>query len=233
MLAVIADAALLSAAGAAVLVLCIRRLVQHRRAARPGARRPPVAPAISDPAPSAADLAERLVSDFALRPLCDLVDVNRRIAGAQVRTLQELGQLDDRLWHVERDMIFNGHRIPFVAFGPTGIFVLVGSDGAWNFADIAILNDAARRLASTLSKYPVTLRAGIHLPFDADEPRQWIDAMGNNAWVLGHDQLVTWMNTFTGPGLGTGDIAELRRHGGPHWERRQARRLVLSNPATG
>ncbi len=70
-------------------------------------------------------------------------------------------------------------------------------------------------------------------PFDADEPRQWTDAMGNSAWVLGHGRLIAWMHAFEGRGLGVADIAPLRRDGGPHWERRQAKRLVLDNPAAG
>jgi hypothetical protein len=84
-----------------------------------------------------------------------------------------------------------------------------------------------------LSEHPAAVLAGIHLPFDADVPREWADAMGNSAWVLGNGRLVDWMHAFGGPGLGTGDIAQLRRHGGPHWERRQARRLVLGTPAKG
>jgi hypothetical protein len=240
-LAVLVEPALLIAAGAAGAALCIHMVSRHRRldrhAAVDAAVPPPMtmhasASAETPPLPAAGP-AQRVVNDQALTGLCDLLDVNRRIASAQVRTLEKLDQLDPHHWHVERDMTFNGHRIPFVVFGPSGIFVMVGSDGAWNFVDVAILNDAARHIVCALSYYPVTARCAIHLPFDADEPRQWTDALGNSAWVLGRSWLMRWLHACAGNGFAPGDIAQLRRRGGPHWERRHARRLVLNTPATG
>jgi hypothetical protein len=224
------------------LAVCVRRSCRSGRQdevlgpdglASPLVSIPVAVPVIPDTAPVALGMEEeRLVSDRALIRLCDLVDVNRRIAAAQVNTSDELDRIDGYRWHVEREMIFDGHRIPFVVFGPAGIFVVVGSDGAWKFADVAILNDAAQRIAAALPDHPVTVRAVIHLPFDADEPRHWTDAAGNSAWVLGRGRLVAWMSDSTGEGFAAGDIAELIRRGGPRWERPGARRLVLNNPVT-
>lgn len=55
-----------------------------------------------------------------------------------------LGELDRCVWHVERDVpdLTCSFPIPFVLFGPTGVFVLEGSRGYWTNDDVASMSSS-------------------------------------------------------------------------------------------
>ena len=149
----------------------------------------PIDPALP-PQPAASD--PRRTDDVSLAILGARLVENRRRAAARTRLGEDLALLDRRSWHVERDVIVAGVTLPFVVFGPCGLFALTSSHG-WTMSDLTILDGAATQLAAVLPMYPDPVRAGIYLPYDAAAPRSWFNELGAGGWIVGGGHLLEFL----------------------------------------
>jgi hypothetical protein len=164
-----------------------------------------------------------------LAPLACVLDKARRLSAAEDRVAEELDALPHGLWLVERGVLVDGRRIPFLVVGATGVFLVCASDGAWTLHDLEIMSELADEVRERLPGYDGQPHAAVCLAFDAMEPREWFGGerlRGRGGWVLGADWLQSWIFAF-GPehGLRNGDIRRLDEASGPLWERRSTARL--------
>jgi hypothetical protein len=129
-----------------------------------------------------------------------------------------LGELDRCTWHFERDLPDLGcsFPIPFVLFGPTGVFVLEGSGGYWTNDDVASMSSSARAIESDFPGYPSPVRPAIVLIGHQQEPQQHFTGTGEGpCWELGEGWLLPWLHRFCDRGLTKADIARLRELADP------------------
>jgi hypothetical protein len=167
-----------------------------------------------------------------LGPLARILDKGRRLGAAEDRIARELCALPDGFWLVERNVLVDDRRIPFLVLGATGVFLICPSDGAWTLHDLRVMSALGERVRQRLPGYAGEPHAAVCLAFDEMAPRAWFGGeqlRGHGGWVLGVDWLQTWIFGF-GPehGLGNGDVRRLHEASGPFWERRSTARL----PAT-
>ncbi len=138
-------------------------------------------------------------------------------------------------WVVERYVLVGTRRVPFVLLGPSGIFTLCATDGAWTLYDLEVLSRLGEQLRDRLPGYRGRVEAVVCLAFDDAQPRAWYggaDRGGRGGWVLGIDELLPWLHGW-GPehGLAADDVARIAVEAGPHWRRRSAARLPVSGNA--
>jgi hypothetical protein len=239
-------------------VLCASSAASHRQGAGnlpagadPRIPRPPepaAPPRVECPArPAGADVEARrsavTVPDVpdpersrlppaSVRRLGRTLDESRRLHAAEECVAGKLAALPEGLWLVERNVQIGVGRIPFLALGTGGIFVICATDGAWTLRDLHVLSALGEDVRRQLPGYDGAVHAAVCLAFDEMKPRSWFggqDERGRGGWVLGLDWLRTWMVSL-GPerGLLGGDIRRLDEAAGPYWERRSTARL----PAT-
>jgi hypothetical protein len=170
----------------------------------------------------------RLTSE-SLGPLAHVLDKSRRLNVGDDRVAGELGALPRGLWLVERGVVIDGRRIPFLVMGATGVFLVCPSDGAWTLHDLHVMAELGEEVHRRLPGYDGEPHAAVCLAFDAMKPREWFGGQrlrGRGGWVLGADWLQRWIIAF-GPehGLRSGDIRRLDEASGPLWERRSTARL--------
>jgi len=139
---------------------------------------------------------------------------NRRRAAARTRLGEDLALLDRRSWHVERDVTVAGVTLPFVVFGPRGLFALTSSHG-WAMSDLTVLDGAAGQLAAVLPAYLDPVRAAICLPYDPAVPRSWFNEQGAGGWILGGGHLLEFLEHFDDHGFSRSDIEVLRARSTP------------------
>jgi hypothetical protein len=167
-----------------------------------------------------------------LAPLARVLDTSRRLTAAEDRVAGELGALPRGFWLVERGVLIDGRRVPFLVMGATGVFVVCASDGAWTLHDLHVMSELGEQVHRRLPGYDGQPHAAVCLAFDAMKPREWFGGerlRGRGGWVLGADWLQRWIFAF-GPehGLRNGDIRHLDEASGPIWERRSTARLPIS-----
>ena len=125
-------------------------------------------------------------------------------------------------WLVERYVIVDGYRIPFVVFGECGIFVILAVSRRPQWSDTAYAHDLAGFLKGRLTDYGGPVTPGICGVFETGmKPRFWqrTEAHGGS-WIMGLDWLIAWMEHFGHEhGLGVKDIERLDQLAGPHWSR--------------
>jgi hypothetical protein len=160
------------------------------------------------------------------------LDESRRLRAAEERVAADLAALPEGIWLVERDVHIGGRRVPFLAIGGSGIFVICATDGGWTLRDLHLLSELGDDVRRQLRGYDGPVHAAACLAFDEMKPRAWFGGQGEHGrggWVLGLDWLRTWMLSF-GPehGLGAGDIRRLNAASGPFWERRSTARLPVA-----
>lgn len=127
-----------------------------------------------------------------------------------------LHALDERAWHFERNLLMCSVPIPFVLFGPTGVFLLQGSRGFWSDGDIVVMSRAACTLRYNLPDYPDLVHPAIVILDDELERREHFGGGGDGpCWILGDAWLVAWLRSFGDRGLSEGDIAFLRDESDP------------------
>jgi len=129
-----------------------------------------------------------------------------------------LRELDSFAWHFERDVpdLTCSFPIPFVLFGPTGVFVLEGSRGYWTNDDVATMSSSACAIESDLPGRLSAVRPAIVLIGDQQEPRQHFTGAGEGpCWELGEACLLPWLHSFRDRGLTQADIARLREMADP------------------
>jgi len=211
------------------------------RAAAPRVERPgrPARADVEDPwsAVAAAEALEReltRVPPVSVRCLGRVLDEGRRLNAAEERVAGELAALPAGLWLVERNVWLGGRRIPFLALGVRGIFVICATDGAWTLRDLHVLCELGDDARRHLPGYDGPVHAAVCLAFDAMKPRSWyggLDERGRGGWVLGLDWLHPWMLSQPEHGLLGGDIRRLDEAAGPFWERRSTVRLPATRNA--
>ena len=167
-----------------------------------------------------------------LAPLARTLDKSRRLRAAEDCIAGELEALADGFSLVERNVLVDGRRIPFLIMGATGVFLVCASDGAWTLHDLHVMSELSDQVSRQLPGYDGTPHPAVCLAFDAMKPRAWfggVELRGHGGWVLGVDWLQPWILGF-GPeyGLRNGDIRRLDEASGPCWDRRSAARLPTS-----
>ena len=149
-----------------------------------------------------------------LEPLARSLDTSHRLAIAEARVAQTLGTLPSDRWHLERYALIAGHRIPFLALGETGVFVICALTGppAWDELRLPA-QVAEQHLMPTLPGYTGPMRVGLcrALATSAIEPRWWCRPGEPGAWMMGLESLIAWIEHFgTDHGLGIADLTRLR-----------------------
>ncbi len=166
-------------------------------------------------------------------PLAEVLERSRRLIAAEERVARELTSADG--WMVERYVLVDNLRVPFVLLGPTGVFVLCATDGAWTLYDLEVLSRLGDELRDRLPGYQGRVEAVVCLAFDQAEPRSWYggaDHGGRGGWVLGVDELLPWLDGWEpGRGLAADDVSRIVAKAGPHWRRRSTARLPVSGNA--
>jgi hypothetical protein len=170
----------------------------------------------------------RLTSET-LAPFARTLDRARRLRSAEERVARELESLPAGFWLLERYVLVSARRIPFLVAGPTGVFLICATDGAWTPDDLHVLADAAAEVRDQLPGYEGGVHAAVCMAFDEMEPRSWYGGTeheGRGGWVMGVDWLKKWLFSF-GPehGLLNGDVRRLDEASGPFWDRRTRARL--------
>jgi hypothetical protein len=197
----------------------------ERKLAGP-ARRPahgPTAPAVVlEPGP-------RQLPDRAVVAFGRTLERSRRLLAAEERMARELADLAGNHWLVERYVVLAGRRVPFIVAGPTGVFLLCATDGAWDVHDLVGLSRLSARAQERLPGYRGRVHAGVCMVFDEQPPRTWYAGLehdGHGGWVLGLDWLQRWLYNFdSAAGPDAGDISALLEAAGPIWHRRTTARL--------
>jgi len=152
---------------------------------------------------------------------------HNRTAHVNDRLEMQLRGLDTFEWHFERDVPIGSVPIPIILFGPVGVFLLQASRGYWTDEDIALMDRAARTLASVLSGYPDPVRPAIVVLGGPAEERQYFTGDGAGpCWMLSDTQLTSWLLRWQDHGFSGGDIALLRDEADTDRIRENTRRFV-------
>lgn len=140
----------------------------------------------------------------------------------------KLSELDTHAWYIERDFTIDSVLIPFLLFGPRGLFLLMATRGHWTAEHICLLRTTADTLTETISGYPDPSHSAIIVLDDDREPRQEYagqrpsvtlprshrDGCGP-CWVLGDCWLIAWLDSFEDLGFSTADLTCLRAYADP------------------
>lgn len=152
--------------------------------------------------------------DITFRDLCNLVAWHNRTRTVNDELAVALQALESRHWHIERDFPIAGLQIPFILFGPTGVFLLRASHGYWTSRDIVEMSKAADTLGRALIGYPDPVRCGIvMLEETIDHRQQFAGRDGRGAgpcWIVAGALLIHWLYAFCDRGLAEGDTAFVR-----------------------
>jgi hypothetical protein len=149
-----------------------------------------------------------------LKPLAHSLDTSHRLAIAEARVAETLATLPSDRWLLERYALIAGHRIPFLALGETGVFVICALTGppAWDELRLPA-QVAEQHIIPTLPGYTGPMRVGLCRALAAPgiEPRWWCRSGELGAWVMGLEWLIRWIEHFgTDHGLGITDLNRLR-----------------------
>jgi hypothetical protein len=124
-----------------------RRIQRHAdRAETPGAVAHRAFTSTERRVPQRALQEPRRHDDAALGRLAEGLAIHRCRALARARLGEELAKLRPAAWHVERDIVCRGVTVPFVVFGPNGVFALTGA-AAWRFCDLGWLDWITKELS--------------------------------------------------------------------------------------
>ena len=153
--------------------------------------------------------------DSTFEALCVHLAWHARTTDANDELQRRLGALDGCACHFERGFSIASVPIPFMLFGPAGVFLLQASRGFWSDRDIAGMYRAAEALRLTLEGYPDPVHCAIVMLGEEISPRQHFAGSGEGPCSLvSDDVLVDWLHSFDDHGLSDGDIAFLRAWGG-------------------
>jgi hypothetical protein len=149
-----------------------------------------------------------------LEPLAQNLDTSHRLAIAEARVAETLATLPSDRWLLERYALIAGHRIPFLALGETGVFVICALTGppAWDELRLPA-QVAEQHVIPTLPGYTGPMRVGLcrALAPPGIEPRWWCRSGEPGAWLMGLEWLIPWIEHFgTDHGLGITDLNHLR-----------------------
>ncbi len=143
---------------------------------------------------------------------------------------RRMSDLDPGAWYIERDFTINSVLIPFTVFGPSGLFLLLGTRGHWTAAHICLMRSAADALTKIMASYPDRGHPAIIILDDSREPRQEYAGQQSRltpgaarfsqdgcgpCWVLGDHWLTAWLASFEDHGFSAADVARLREFADP------------------
>jgi hypothetical protein len=149
--------------------------------------------------------------DITFRDLCNLLAWHNRTRAVNDELAVALQALEPRHWHIERDFPIAGVPIPFIMFGPTGVFLLRASRGYWTSRDVEQMCQAADTLGRALIGYPDPVRCGIVMLDETIEHRQNFASDGTGpCWIVAGELLVHWLYAFCDRGLAESDTAFVR-----------------------
>jgi hypothetical protein len=178
----------------------LRRLAAPDRSRAVASRRPPVRGPRCSPE--------------TLEPLAQSLDTSHRLQVAEARVADTLAALSSDRWLVERYALIAGHRIPFLALGETGVFVICALTGPAAWDELRLPAQVAdQHVMPQLPGYTGAIRVGLcrALAPPGIEPRWWCRPGEPGAWVMGLDWLIRWIEHFgPGHGLGVTDLQRLR-----------------------
>lgn len=152
---------------------------------------------------------------------------SRRLVAAEERVAQELANLPASRWLVDRYVNSTPRRVPLVLAGPTGIFALWPTDGAWTMNDITMVHHIGAEIRSRHPGYAGSVRSAIVLAFDSMAPRVWFRGEdATSAWIVGIDWLIRWLDSFDADeGLNPDHVRLLQDLAGPQWNRSTIARM--------
>jgi hypothetical protein len=169
----------------------------------------------------------RCCARHSVQQLGEVLERSRRLAAAEERIDQELARLP-RGWLVERRVLVDSYRVPYVIAGSGGLFAVTATDGAWTLRDLDLLASAAEHLRGQVPGYAGEVHAVVCLAFDPSEPRLWHGAEieWRGGWVLGVDQLWSWLASRESmSGFSEHDVETLAIAARPDWRRQSIVRL--------
>ena len=193
-------------------------------AAPPAAHQSP--PAVADasgasasrtpnPDTSASTIPGARYSPETLEPLAGFLKSAQRLAIAEARVAETLAALPSDRWYVERYVLMDGHRIPFVILGETGAFAIwaLGGPPIWN--ELPFPSEMAHRVQEKLPGYTGPVQVGLCRALGQTAgiaPRWWCRPGEPGAWVMGQTEIEHF-----GPGhaFTAGDIHRLRNLADP------------------
>jgi hypothetical protein len=145
--------------------------------------------------------------------------------------------LDPEEWFIERNFTISGVSIPFILFGPTGVFTLWATRRYWTDQHVFHLRHTADKLQAAFEDYPDQVHPAIVLLDDDSKPTQefagepgapWVGP----CWVLGDRWLIAWLESHEDDlGCSKADVALLRNESDPERVVELARNFVP--PGTG
>jgi hypothetical protein len=152
---------------------------------------------------------------------------HRRMETVNDALASKLSALDTSAWYIEHRFTIDSVSVPFLLFGPSGLFLLMATRGHWTAEYICLL----RRAADTLTErtgYRDPGHPAIVVLDDSREPRQEYAGQRSPAtsprshqegcgpcWVLGDYWLLAWLDSFEDLGFSTADIDRLRAYADP------------------
>jgi hypothetical protein len=234
--------AVLSGAGLLILGLLLGRISARLR---PGRRSAMTETPVLSPAPAQVPDMMRALAGVSVKPpaptketvprlardtvasFAGWLEASRRLVAAEARIAQELATLPTTRWIVDRYVTSTPRRVPFVLAGPTGIFALWPTDGAWTMNDVAMVHQIGEDTRNRLPGYEGSVCSAIVLAFDSMSPRVWVRGEdATSAWVVGIDWLIRWLDSFEpAQGLNPDDVQRMQQLAGPVWKRRGTARM--------
>ncbi len=179
-------------------------------------------------------LGARRNSDETFHELCTYLVWHGRTRLVNDTLETRLRTLDESAWHYVRGLSIGSVPIPFVLFGPVGVWLLQASHGYWSTRDIADMCRAADTLRGALKGYPDPVHAAIVVLAEELEPRQHFAGGGEGpCWILGEEMLPSWLYSFHDRGLSREDVAVLRAWGSPTRSCEPRRLFTPANAADG
>jgi hypothetical protein len=125
---------------------------------------------------------------------------------------QRLGCLDRSEWLRVRGLAIDRVEvpIPFVLFGPAGVFIMQASRGYWIDEDIDLMCRAANALGGAIRGYPDPVRPCIVILDGSTQERQHFTGTGDGpCWIVSDGRLLPWLLRFRDHGFSEGDVARL------------------------
>lgn len=158
--------------------------------------------------------------------MCANLERLRRLAVADTRLAEALAGLPHDRWRVEAGPRVDGHRIPFLVLGETGVFALWGDDTVPHYDEIVVVHRVAGAVQALLPGYAGKVQPALCRVFaEPEEPRMFCRADESAAWawlLMGSSSVVPWLTQFAqlGPnhGLNPTDLARFDELAGPRWK---------------
>jgi hypothetical protein len=145
---------------------------------------------------------------------------------------QRLGRLDRSEWLQVRGLALDSVEvpIPWMLFGPSGVFMLQASRGHWIDGDIDLMSRAATALGGVIRDYPDPVRPCIVIIDGGAQERQHFAGMAHRGagpcWIVSDGRLLPWLLRFRDQGFSEGDIARLRALADPARIRETEHRIL-------